>query len=88
VRAGVIEHPPIAFPARRDLLGEHPRPLSDPCELSGRSGTFAARPPTCGRPSQRSQEDYDQIETFRQLSILTEQYGFNTRPHDAGDAPE
>jgi hypothetical protein len=33
-----------------------------------------------GKPSLRASENYDQIETFRQLAILIEQYGF-TREH-------
>jgi len=81
-------NPAIAFFARRDLLGERPGPVSDVWELreplriirrqtSDGSWRYPGR-----NASLRSPEDYDQIETFRQLAILVEQYGF-TREHTA-----
>ena len=78
----------ISFFARRDLLDEQPGPVSDLWELreplrtirrqaSDGSWTYPG-----GKSSLRSPENYDQIETFRQLGVLVEQYGF-TREHPA-----
>jgi Squalene-hopene cyclase C-terminal domain len=78
----------IAFFARRDLLGEQPGAVRDLWELSApvrivrRQASDGSWRYPGARPSLRSQENYDQIETFRQLAILVEQYGF-TREHPA-----
>jgi len=81
-------NPAIAFFARRDLLGQRPGPASDLWELREplrivrrQSANGSWRYPG-GDRSLRSPENYDQIETFRQLAILVEEYGF-TREHPA-----
>ncbi len=83
-------NPAIAFFARRDLLGEQPGPVSDlwelrePLRIIRRQTSEGSWSYPGGNASLRSQENYDQIETFRQLAILVEQYGF-TREHPAID---
>jgi hypothetical protein len=78
----------IAFFARRDLLGERPGPASDlwglrePLRIVRRQTANGAWSYPGGNRSLRSAENYDQIETFRQLGILVEKYGF-TREHPA-----
>jgi hypothetical protein len=79
---------PVAYFARRDLLGEDPGELSRLWE-SRDAQKIAQRQMKNGRwkyPSpgatDRSLEDYDQIETFRNLGFLVEKYGF-TRSHPA-----
>jgi len=81
-------NPAIAFFARRDLLGERPGPASELWGLReplrivrGQTASGAWSYPG-GSRSLRSAENYDQIETFRQLGILVEKYGF-TREHPA-----
>jgi hypothetical protein len=80
--------PAIAFFTRRDLLGEHPGPVSDlwetrePLRIIRRQTASGSWSYPGGNRSLRSQENYDQIESFRQLGILVEQYGF-TREHPA-----
>jgi Squalene-hopene cyclase C-terminal domain len=79
-------NPAIALFARRDLLGEQPGPVSDlwelrePLRIVRRQTSDGSWRYLGGKPSLRSAENYDQIETFRQLAILVEQYGF-TREH-------
>jgi squalene-hopene cyclase-like protein len=81
-------NPAIAFFARRDLLGERPGVVSDlwelrvPLRIVRRQTSQGSWRYPSGNASLRSAEDYDQIETFRQLAILVEQYGF-TREHSA-----
>jgi Squalene-hopene cyclase C-terminal domain len=78
----------IAFFARRDLLGERSGPaselwgLSEPLRIVRRQTANGAWSYPGGNRSLRSLENYDQIETFRQLGILVEKYGF-TREHPA-----
>jgi hypothetical protein len=81
-------NPAIAFFARRDLLGGHPDPVSDlwglrePLRIVRRQNANGAWSYPGGNRALRSPENYDQIETFRQLGILVEMYGFN-REHPA-----
>ena len=81
-------NPAIAFFARRDLLGDRPGPASDlwglrePVRIVRRQTANGAWSYPGGNRSLRSPENYDQIETFRQLAILVEKYGF-TREHPA-----
>jgi Squalene-hopene cyclase C-terminal domain len=78
----------ISFFARRDLLDEQPGPVSDLWELREPQRIIRRQAPNGswtypgGKPSLRSPENYDQIETFRQLGILVEKYGC-TREHPA-----
>ena len=78
----------IAFFARRDLLGSGGEPAGVLWDLpqarrvlarQSRNGSW--RYPG-GKRSIRSQENYDQLETFRQLGILVEKFGF-TRQHSS-----
>ncbi len=78
----------IAFFARRDLLGHSADPVGalwDPPEahrlLSKQSQNGSWRYPG-GKHSIRSQENYDQLETFRQLGILVDKFGL-TRQHSS-----
>ena len=81
-------NPAIAYFARRDVLGERLGPVSELWELPEPLRIIRRQSPTGswsypgGKPSLRSPENYDQIETFRQLAVLVEQYGF-TREHPA-----
>ena len=81
-------NPAIAFFARRDLLGEDAGPVSalwglrEPLRIVRRQTATGAWSYPSGNCSLRSLENYDQIETFRQLGILVEKYGF-TREHPA-----
>ena len=81
-------NPAIAFFARRDLLGERPGPASDlwelrePVRIVRRQSSDGSWKYPAPKASLRSPEDYDQIETFRQLGILVEEYAI-TREHPA-----
>jgi hypothetical protein len=81
-------NPAIAFFARSDLLGECAGPVSalwelrEPLRIVRRQTASGAWSYPGGNRSLRSPENYDQIETFRQLGILVEKYGF-TREHPA-----
>jgi hypothetical protein len=76
----------IAFFARRDLLGGSADPvgalwdLPEARRVLGKQTDNGSWRYPGGKPSIRSQENYDQIETFRQLGILVEKFGF-TRQH-------
>lgn len=77
---------PVAFFARRDLLGEDPGPVERLWELRdaqkilrGQLKNGAWKYPSPATTA-RSAEDYDQIETFRQTGFLVEKFGF-TRKH-------
>ncbi len=76
----------IALFARRDLLGSSGDPASALWELPAARRVLARqnqdgswRYPG-GKPSIRSRENYDQLETFRQVGILVEKFGL-TRQH-------
>ena len=78
----------IAFFARRDLLGSGSEPVGVLWDLpearrvvARQSQNGSWRYPG-GKRSIRSQENYDQLETFRQLGILVEKFGF-TRQHSS-----
>ena len=81
-------NPAIAFFARRDLLGAYRGPVSDlwrlrePQRIVRRQSADGSWSYPGGDRGLRSPENYDQIETFRQLGILVEKYGF-TREHPA-----
>jgi hypothetical protein len=75
----------IAFFARQDLLGPSGDPVGALWDLpearrvvrkQSQNGSW--RYPR-GQRSIRSQENYDQLETFRQLGILVEKFGFTRR---------
>jgi hypothetical protein len=76
----------IAFVARRDLLGGGSEPvgvlwnLPEARKVVARQSQSGSWRYACGKRSIRSQENYDQLETFRQLGILVEKFGF-TRQH-------
>ena len=79
---------PVAYFARRDLLAEDPGPVRQLWELRDaqkilrrqmKNGRW--RYPSPGTTA-RSVEDYDQIETYRQVGFLVEKYGF-ARKHPA-----
>ncbi len=78
----------IAFFAQRDLLDRQPGSvralweLREPIRIIRRQTPEGSWTYPRGRQALRSRENYDQIETFRQLAILIEQYGF-TREHPA-----
>lgn len=76
-------NPALEFWAKRDLLGENPGPVEALWELPevGRllnkqrgDGSWKYPSP---KPDIRSPEDYDQLETYRNLGVLVEMYGFN-----------
>ena len=78
----------ISYFARRDLLGSDPGPVSLLWELPVARKTVARqnadgswRYPG-GKSHVRSRENYDQLETFRQVGTLVEKFGF-TREHPA-----
>lgn len=79
---------PVAYFARRDLLAEDPGPRERLCECRD-AQKIVRRQMKNGRwkypapgTTDRSVEDYDQIETFRNLGFLVEKFGF-TRAHPA-----
>ncbi|OGO37552.1 MAG: hypothetical protein A2W35_09010 [Chloroflexi bacterium RBG_16_57_11] len=79
-------NPAIAYFARRDLLGEVVPPVETLWELPGarqllrRQMESGAWPyPGSGIAEHRASEDYNQIETYRNLSILVEKFGFDRR---------
>jgi hypothetical protein len=75
-------NPAIAFFARRDLLCDRSGTVSDlwelpePLRIVRRQTSQGSWRYPSGSASLRSAENYDQIETFRQLAILVEQHGF------------
>ncbi len=78
----------VAFFARRELLGVDAGPVSTLWELP-EARTIVARQKRDGSwrypggvERVRSREAYDQLETFRQVGVLVEKYGF-TRKHAA-----
>lgn len=80
----------IAFFARRDLLGRSAEPVGALWDLpeahrvvrkQDQDGSWGY---PGGQRSIRSQENYDQLETFRQLGILVEKFGF-TRQHPSAE---
>jgi hypothetical protein len=79
-------NPAIAFFARRDLLGLQRGNVSDlwgtrtPLRILRRQSSNGSWTYPGSSALLRSAENYDQMETFRQLAILVEQYGF-TREH-------
>lgn len=79
---------PVAYFARREFLAEDPGPLERLWECRD-AQKIVRRQSKNGRwkypapgATDRSLEDYDQIETFRNLGFLVEKYGF-TRRHPA-----
>jgi hypothetical protein len=78
----------IAYFARRDLLGSGSEPVGVLWDLpearrvvARQSQNGAWRYPG-GKRALRSQDNYNQLETFRQLGILVEKFGF-TRQHSS-----
>jgi len=80
--------PAIAFFARRDLLGSSTGPVSALWDLPEARKIVARQNPDGswrypgGKPHVRSRKNYDQLETFRQVGILVEKFGFS-REHPA-----
>ncbi len=81
-------NPAIKYFVRRDLLDEKVEPIETLWELPEAKKIFHKQQedgswqyPGGGKPHLRSQEDYNQIETYRNLGILVEKYGLqNTHP--------
>lgn len=73
---------------RRDILEEDPGPVDQLWNLPMAAKLFKKQQPDGAwkypgaKPSVRSQENYDQIETYRNVGILVEKYGL-TRRHSA-----
>ena len=76
---------PVAYFARRDLLGVDPGPverlwnLPDAQRIARRqmeNGGWKYPSPKAGV---RSAENYDQVETYRNMGFLVEEYGFDRR---------
>jgi hypothetical protein len=73
----------IAFFAKRDLLGSDVGPVSTLWDLPEARKIVARQNPDGswrypgGKPHVRSCENYDQLETFRQVGMLVEEFGFN-----------
>jgi hypothetical protein len=82
------ENPAIVFFTMRDLLGRDAGPISALWALPAARKIVAKQNPDGswrypgGKPHVRSAENYDQIETFRQVGILVEEFGFS-RGHPA-----
>jgi hypothetical protein len=78
----------IVFFSRRDLLGAAPGPVSAMWDLPEARKIVARQNPDGswrypgGKPHVRSRENYDQLETFRQVGVLVEEFGFS-REHPA-----
>ncbi len=78
----------IAYFARRDLLGGGDDPVSVLWHLPEARRVLGKQSPNGswrypgGNRAIRSQENYDQLETFRQLGILVEKFGL-TRQHSS-----
>ena len=80
---------PVVFFARRELLGEDPGRVQDLwtttearriCNRQEPDGRW--KYPGGGNTRIRPTEDYDQLETYRQLGFLVEEFGFD-RTHPA-----
>jgi hypothetical protein len=76
---------PVVYFARRDLLDEDPGPVEQLWELPDarkitrrqmKNGGWKYPP---SGASARSAENYDQLETYRNLGFLVEKYGFSRR---------
>ncbi len=83
------DNPSIRYFVRRDLLGEEAGPITDLWDTRGSRRIVDRqepdgrwRYPEGGSKRIRSPEDYDQLETYRQLGVLVEKLGFN-REHPA-----
>jgi hypothetical protein len=85
---------PVAYFARWDLLGEDPGPVEQLWELPDarrivrkqmRNGRW--KYPSAGA-GVHSTEDYDQIETYRNLGFLVEKFGFHRRHPAVQNAAE
>jgi hypothetical protein len=87
-RLTASSNPAIAYFARRDLLGEKVGPAATLWELKearrimARQNPDGSWPYPGGRAHIRSRASYDQLETFRQLAIVVEMFGFS-REHPA-----
>ena len=78
----------IAYFARRDLLGGGDDPVGVLWDLPEARRVLGKQSPNGswrypgGKRAIRSEENYDQLETFRQLGVLVEKFGF-TRQHSS-----
>jgi hypothetical protein len=81
-------NPAISHFAQRELLGRDVGPVSVLWELKEARSIVGRQQPNGswrypgGKDSIRSRTNYDQLETFRQVGFLVEQFGF-TREHPA-----
>lgn len=80
-----LENKAIIYFAKRDLLNEKVGSLEELYELPAslkiikrQQDDSSWKYPT-GKADLRTQENYNQIETYRQLGILIEKYGFNKK---------
>jgi hypothetical protein len=82
------ENPAIAYFTRRDLLGERVGSVSPLWATPAAARILRAQNADGswtypgGRERIRSRQNYDQLETFRQVGVLVEKHGF-TREHPA-----
>ncbi len=87
-RLAALPNPAIAYFARRDLLGEDAGPVSvlwalrEARRIVARQNLDGSWRYPGGQERIRSRENYNQLETFRQVAILVEMYGFS-REHPA-----
>jgi len=81
-------NPAIVYCTRRELLGERTGPVSSlwdapaASRILRRQNTDGSWTYPGGHERIRSRENYDQLETFRQLGVLVEKHGL-TREHPA-----
>lgn len=79
------DHPAIVYFARRDLLGRAQPPVGILWNLPECQATLGHQLDSGGwkypggRPSIRSQTNYDQLETYRQLGVLIYKFEMNRR---------
>ena len=84
----------VAYFARRDLLGEVVDPVEvlwsqpDPTRLLQGQRTDGSWKYPGGKEDLRSREDYNVLETFRNLGWLVEKYGFDRRHAAIGRAAD
>ncbi len=89
------DDPALAYAATRDLLDARPGPVAETWSLPVVQRLLRKqRPdggwpyPGGGIPKHRATEDYDQIETYRNLGILVEKYAGTRRLPAVGNAAE
>ena len=79
------DHPALNYFVRRDLLGEAVEPVSVLWDTAVAARIVARQQPDGrwrypgGNPAIRSTDNYDQLETYRQLGVLVDKFGFTKR---------